>query len=174
MSQSADTVYRTHRERKEIYIKALEEQVMTLKETYTGTVQERNAVAEENRRLKELLRLHGISDPSVDGHSTSGGPTSTYAGSVTDSRTGSYNYQAFSPPPTVISGFGSPAMRHISHGTIEASSPLEAQQQQQQVDHDQIGVNFVLASVNRQGQGNSRNFAPSSYAPSYMPHLPRA
>merc|ERR1711915_482262 len=51
---------RTHRERKEMYIKALEQEVLRLKETFGTTSRERDQFAEENRRLKELLAAHGI------------------------------------------------------------------------------------------------------------------
>ncbi|KAH9873739.1 hypothetical protein IAQ61_004366 [Plenodomus lingam] len=52
---------RTHRERKELYIKALEQEVLRLKDTFAATARERDAFAEENRKLRELLISHGIS-----------------------------------------------------------------------------------------------------------------
>lgn len=164
--------HRTHRERKEIYIKALEEQVMRLKENFTGTIQEKNAIAEENRKLKELLRMHGINDVSVDGNSNSGGAPSTYGGSVTDSRAGSYNFNpSFTPSPSAFSGDGSPGMSQAVRGVgqqyLGGSPQLQQQQQRQQqhnngLDHDQIGVDFVLASVDPR-QGTSRYLPPSSH-----------
>jgi hypothetical protein len=53
----------------------LEEQVMQLKEVYTGSVQEKNAVTNENRRLKALLRMHGIAYQNQEPLSASSGPT---------------------------------------------------------------------------------------------------
>jgi len=52
---------RTHRERKERYVKGLEEEVNRLRETFTIITREKTQILEENRRLKELLELHGIS-----------------------------------------------------------------------------------------------------------------
>jgi hypothetical protein len=43
-----------------MYIKALEQEVLRLKETFGTTTRERDQFAEENRRLKELLMAHGI------------------------------------------------------------------------------------------------------------------
>ena len=138
---------------------------MHLKENFAGTIQEKNAFADENRKLKEILRMHGITDPSLDGNSNSGGAPSTYAGSVADSRAGSYAYNpGFSPPPSVISGGGSPSMAHPPRGGQLMGGPQGGQQRQQGgLDHDQVGVDFVLASVNR--QDNSRYLAPSSQKP---------
>ena len=53
-------MYSTHRERKEHYIDALEKEVQRLKENFTTTVHEKNAYANENRMLKELLSINGI------------------------------------------------------------------------------------------------------------------
>ncbi|KAK4986755.1 hypothetical protein LTR66_007772, partial [Elasticomyces elasticus] len=61
---------RTHRERKEMYIKALEQEVLRLKETFGSTARERDAIAEENRRLKELLAAHGITYDSASPHNS--------------------------------------------------------------------------------------------------------
>ena len=135
---------------------------MRLKENFSGTIQEKNAMADENRKLKEILRMHGITDPSVDGYSTSGGAPSTYAGSVADSRVGSYAYtQGFSPPHSTISGPDSPMLSQIrsgaSGGQMMGGSHSNQHQQHHQggLDHDQLGVDFVLASVDPR-QGNSR------------------
>ena len=148
---------------------------MRLKENFSGTIQEKNAIAEENRKLKELLRMHGINDMSVDGNSNSGGASSTYGGSVTESRAGSYNYnQSFTPPPSAFSGGASPGMSQAIRAggqQYQGGSPQQQQQQQQRqhqqqhnngMDHDQIGVDFVLASVDPR-QGNSRYLPPSSH-----------
>ena len=198
------TLYRTHRERKEVYIKNLEDQLVQLRETFTGTVHERNSIAEENRRLKELLRAHGIADSPFDGYSVSGGEPSGYAGSVADSRASSYPYtSAFSPAQSTISaGNTSPGMRQMQRPSVDmfGSLPQGSQQQQQQlqspqqqfqqqqqqqqsqqpqqggIDHDQLGVDFVLASVNHQqhrgagGAGGPRYLGPSA---SQLPHASR-
>jgi hypothetical protein len=48
-----------------MYIKALEQEVLRLKETFGTTSRERDHYAEENRRLKELLMAHGIAFDSL-------------------------------------------------------------------------------------------------------------
>lgn len=48
-----------------MYIKALEQEVLRLKETFGTTSRERDQYAEENRRLKELLMAHGIAFDSL-------------------------------------------------------------------------------------------------------------
>jgi len=143
---------RTHRERKEMYIKALEQEVLRLKETFATTTRERDAFAEENRRLKDLLLAHGIafelSSPANNGLNHIG--SSTYGssnGSVSGYGTGSASTGYTSPP-----SFHRGSIQH--DGTSQ--SPLNMQQQQQQqsqqpglqqqtgMDYDQIGIDFVL------------------------------
>ena len=146
---------RTHRERKELYIKALEEQVMKLKETYSSVVQDKNAIAEENRKLKELLRLHGIAFPGLDqyGHNVVGG-VSSYGGSSSGSRSGSYSQnRAFSPPTTVGSAVTPPDEVNMQAGSELIGGPQSHQRHQQQgLDYDRIGIDFVLTSVERPQQ----------------------
>ena len=147
---------RTHRERKELYIKALEEQVMKLKETYSSVVQDKNAIAEENRKLKELLRLHGIAFPGLDqfGQNVAGG-VSSYGGSSSGSQSGSYSQnQSFSPPTTVGSAITPPNELNMQAGSELIGGPQSHQQrhQQQGLDYDRIGIDFVLTSVERPQQ----------------------
>ena len=125
---------------------------MHLKETFSGTVQEKNAIAEENKRLKDLLRAHGIMFPGSNSRSHSAGlGTGSYTESSADSRSGSYNpTQGFSPPTTVYSDGTSPTMREASRAGNELIGGPQVMQQQQGVDHDQAGIDFVLASVDRQ------------------------
>ena len=127
---------------------------MHLKETFSGTVQEKNAMAEENGKLKELLQLHGISYPSHELHRQSAGiGTSSYGGSSAQSRSGSYNpTQGFSPPTTVNSGGTSPPMREAARAGGEVIGGHQTMHQQQGFDHDQVGIDFVLASVDRQSR----------------------
>lgn len=51
---------RTHRERKEKYVRSLEEDVARLREAFTIITKEKTQILQENRRLKEILELHGI------------------------------------------------------------------------------------------------------------------
>ncbi|KAK3938046.1 AP-1-like transcription factor [Diplogelasinospora grovesii] len=100
---------RTHRERKELYIKALEDEVLRLKEIYSTISQDKDRLVEENRQLKALLAQNGMalgmalgggdsllddamSNPSV-GYASSGSVTGSYAAPA------STNTSAFTPPP---------------------------------------------------------------------------
>ncbi|PWW79216.1 hypothetical protein C7212DRAFT_154685 [Tuber magnatum] len=51
---------RTHRERKERYIRTIEEEVTRLREAFTLITREKTAMVEENRRLRAILDAHGI------------------------------------------------------------------------------------------------------------------
>jgi hypothetical protein len=140
---------RTHRERKEMYIKALEQEVLRLKEQFTTTVRERDTFAEENRRLKELLMAHGITfDPNSVSNGVPHMASSNYgssAGSVSGYGPGSSS--GYTSPPQSVQH---QARRSISHDVM-SQSPLNAQQQAQQprphqsgLDYEQIGIDFVL------------------------------
>ena len=56
---------RTHRERKEMYITALEDEVLRLKQVYTGSTQDKKRLVDENQKLKALLERHGIPPPEA-------------------------------------------------------------------------------------------------------------
>ncbi|OAL07470.1 hypothetical protein IQ06DRAFT_208869 [Phaeosphaeriaceae sp. SRC1lsM3a] len=138
---------RTHRERKEMYIKALEQEVLRLKETFSTTSRERDAFAEENRRLKELLMAHGIafdlSTPPNNGmsHVSSSGYGSS-SGSVSGYGPGSASTGYTSPPSFHHRG-------SLSHDMTQQQMNLQRQphqsaQQQNGLDYDQIGIDFVL------------------------------
>ncbi|KAG9979499.1 hypothetical protein KCU72_g22868, partial [Aureobasidium melanogenum] len=81
---------RTHRERKEMYIKALEHEVLRLKELYGSSVSDRDAVVNENKRLKELLLAHGIPLDSLQSLPAMRGIPASYNGSSSGSISGSY------------------------------------------------------------------------------------
>lgn len=135
---NADYPDRTHRERKELYIKALEQEVLRLKENFSNVSRDKEAIAEENRQLKQLLAQHGIAWPGTGelGHNTSTGYTSS--GSIS----GSYapGSSSYSPPP------------QGGHQHHSASPPagrsLVQQQGQPGVDYDQAGIDFVLTYAN--------------------------
>ncbi|KAK6405812.1 hypothetical protein LTR95_018728, partial [Oleoguttula sp. CCFEE 5521] len=125
---------RTHRERKELYIKALEQEVLRLKEIYASSSQERDAYAAENRKLRDLLAQHGISyDPSADPIAFSR-PQSNYGPSSGSSMSGSYGPASegtgsnFSPPPQ-SNGPGS--------ASVAASQRSLAQLPSNRLDYDQ-------------------------------------
>jgi hypothetical protein len=199
----------------------LEEQVMQLKEVYTGSVQEKNAVTNENRRLKALLRMHGIAYQNQEPLSASSGMLTGGYGESGLGTVGASNYTfaELSPPGASISSATSPSnyestlgldfsnpnihhqhmrsrqgssqMSNIS-ATTQASlqtlntnqpqyqqqispnlqhlSPHQHPQQQQHqhqqgglvLDQEQLGVDFVLASVS---QSNSAQPLYSSHHP---------
>jgi len=132
-----------------MYIKALEQEVLRLKETFASTTRERDAFAEENRRLKELLMAHGIAFDlsSPPNNSMSHVSSSTYGssnGSVSGYGAGSASTGYTSPPSFQHRG-------SISHDSMgQAPMGLQQQQvhqsgpQQNGLDYDQIGIDFVL------------------------------
>ncbi|KAJ4372262.1 hypothetical protein N0V83_004036 [Neocucurbitaria cava] len=140
---------RTHRERKEMYIKALEQEVIRLKDTFAATSRERDAFAEENRKLRELLMAHGISfdlSSPTNGMAHTGTPSyGSSSGSMSGYGPGSASTDYTSPPQS-LQHRGS-----ISHDPLN-QQPLNLQHQAQQanphqqtgMDYDQIGIDFVL------------------------------
>ncbi|KAL2030319.1 hypothetical protein VTO58DRAFT_107673 [Aureobasidium pullulans] len=126
---------RTHRERKEMYIKALEHEVLRLKELYGSSISDREAVVTENKRLKELLLAHGIPLDSLQSLPAMRGMPASYNGSSSGSISGSYRQDSstagFSPPP-LRSQDSKPPM--ASAGQLPG----------QHLDYDQIGIDFVL------------------------------
>ena len=141
-------IYRTHRERKEMYIKALEQEVLRLKETFGTTSRERDQFAEENRRLKELLMAHGINFDSI---ASPAGGLAVNIGSSAYSSSGSVS--GGYGPGSVSTGYTSPpSVRHrngsISQDMMMPSTMhthgMQPSQQVGELDYDQIGVDFVL------------------------------
>ncbi|KAI0016459.1 hypothetical protein F4780DRAFT_682365 [Xylariomycetidae sp. FL0641] len=135
---------RTHRERKELYIKALEDEVLRLKEVFSNVSQDKDKLAEENRQLKSLLQQNGLSSPPPGllddvlstpsmGYTSSGSISGSYAaGSST----------AFTPPMASMSSGPSMSNHGLlmhSHGLVTHSPSSSV------VDYDQAGIDFVLA-----------------------------
>lgn len=56
-------IHRSHRERKERYIRNLEQEVQRLRGAYTAAVKEKMTIVEENRQLHAVLKQHGINFP---------------------------------------------------------------------------------------------------------------
>ncbi|KAK3330790.1 hypothetical protein B0H66DRAFT_587100 [Apodospora peruviana] len=158
---------RTHRERKELYIKALEDEVLRLKEIYSNVSQDKERLAEENRQLKALLSQNGMgvgvgavaaggggsssllddtmSNPSI-GYTSSASMTGSYAPA-------SSNTSAFTPPPLSaatttgqrIGGSGGGISPHgVSH-----------------CHHQHSGQGQHLSSVGGAGGGQSSNRNPN-------------
>nr|POF12897.1 hypothetical protein CFP56_10047 [Quercus suber] len=134
---------RTHRERKELYIKQLEQEVLRLKEVFVNFVKERDAVAEENRRLRELLASHGISydfgttPVQFQRENSAYGPSSS--GSISGSYVTGSDSTTYSPPPMPKGSMQSPISNYPQRpGRSMAQLPNTG------IDHDQIGIDFVL------------------------------
>lgn len=130
-----------------MYIKALEQEVLRLKETFATTSREREQFAEENRRLKELLMAHGIAFDSITSPPIG---LAVNMGSSTYSSSGSVSGYG---PGSASTGYTSPPSVHHRNGSISQdlmmpsamhSQAMQPSQQVSGLDYDQIGVDFVL------------------------------
>lgn len=127
-----------------MYIKALEQEVLRLKEVFAQTNRERDAIADENRRLRELLSQHGISydfgsSPiKFQRENSSYGPSSS--GSISGSYRGASDSTGFSPTPSTL---------HSQTGQQQTMQPDNrmrnlAQLPTNRFDYDRVGIEFVL------------------------------
>ncbi|KAK7699689.1 hypothetical protein SLS64_011462 [Diaporthe eres] len=164
---------RTHRERKELYIKALEDEVLRLKEVYSNVSQDKDRLAEENRSLKAMMQQNGLpvsgaiimmddnlSSPSV-------GPYIGSNSSASMSGSGSYGLasastqnSAYTPPPgsalsttTAMQGMSplgglSPSQQAVGLHRQSPSAQLTGPRRNPGIDYDQAGVDFVLSYEN--------------------------
>ncbi|KAF2442092.1 hypothetical protein P171DRAFT_364571 [Karstenula rhodostoma CBS 690.94] len=136
---------RTHRERKEMYIKALEQEVLRIKESFTNVSKERDAVVEENRRLKEVLMAHGINFDNLIPANGLQGFNSSYAGSSSGSVSGGYgtgtNSTGYTSPPTVGHGHRGSVSQDMN---VSMNQPQQVPHMNSGLDYDQIGIDFVL------------------------------
>lgn len=133
---------RTHRERKELYIKALEDEVLRLKEVFSNVSLDRERLADENKRLRDTLVQAGLqhSSPHVAGSATSRGFDSNNTGSspLTSQSTAPSVGSPMHLPPAVNQGFVSGQQQHgvprpLYHGNPEL---------------EQAGIDFVLTYDN--------------------------
>jgi len=129
-----------------MYIKALEQEVLRLKEVFGNTVAERDAIAAENRRLKELLAAHGIHydlSPGISntvGSSFGGSSNSTY-----DMGTGSTGLS--SPPSTKGRAQPLPPLNGevgISEHPHQHPMQLQPHPTGTGLNYDELGIDFVL------------------------------
>ncbi|KAL1302528.1 hypothetical protein AAFC00_002914 [Neodothiora populina] len=136
---------RTHRERKEMYIKALEQEVLRLKELYGSATRDRDNVDTENQKLKALLAAHGISYESISpvtGYQPM--PSQSYSVTSSGSVSGSHRYDttasSFSPPglrtqdSTEMQGLTAHPQPGMGSGHVPNNN----------LNYDQIGIDFVL------------------------------
>ncbi|KFY93319.1 hypothetical protein V500_03776 [Pseudogymnoascus sp. VKM F-4518 (FW-2643)] len=156
---------RTHRERKELYIKALEQEVLRLKQNFSSVARSKDTLAEENRQLRQLLAAHGIpwtGSGGVDELAATGGSTS-YPSS--GSFSGSYP-SSVSPTPqyTTNSGNNGALLAPPLPQTPHTHHPTAAQG----LDLDQAGIDFVL-TLERPCMDHLQFLVELSSTPSGMP-----
>ncbi|PFH63317.1 hypothetical protein XA68_13774 [Ophiocordyceps unilateralis] len=132
---------RTHRERKELYIKALEDEVLRLKELYSTVSLEKEKLVEVNTQLRDALAHHGVqfmtgagqedmsSNLSMGNASGTSPGASFAAGSLT----------SFSPSQS------SPGFTSKMQQMTADPSRATAQPPKGKADCDQAGIDFVLA-----------------------------
>ncbi|KAK1764704.1 AP-1-like transcription factor [Phialemonium atrogriseum] len=155
---------RTHRERKELYIKALEDEVLRLKEIYSNISQDKERLAAENRQLRALVAQNGTPGAGASGSSllddSMSNPSIGYAssGSVSGGAAASSHTSAFTPPPLSARSGASPITghqpghhhhhhhQHSSQGQISTGLGVGGGQLYRNpgVDYDQSGIDFVL------------------------------
>ncbi|KAH8675664.1 hypothetical protein BX600DRAFT_453236 [Xylariales sp. PMI_506] len=138
---------RTHRERKELYIKALEDEVLRLKEVFANVSQDKEKLAEENRQLKTMLTQHGLSptptgalddqmsNQSLGGYASSNSVSGSY---VTGPST------AYTSPPPLSNPSQIMGSQQLQHHHQHSQSINQPQPLQNRVDYDQAGIDFVL------------------------------
>lgn len=129
-----------------MYIKALEQEVLRLKEMFTTTTKERDAVAEENRRLKELLASHGISyDFAAAPISFTRNDSSGYGGSTVGSTSGSCQPRSESTSTSAnLSPPHSQGQRPLQPAPLVQAPRQAVQLPNNNFNYDQIGIDFVL------------------------------
>jgi hypothetical protein len=149
---------RTHRERKELYIKALEDEVLRLKEIFSNVSQDKEKLAAENKQLKNALAQNGI---AISGAGMAGpddlsvGYTSSASVSVSGRSHGLGSHSTFTPPLTSKSTAPSISPSTNIHPSL-GHSPRVGSQQLQSIasqqhpniaggfDYEQAGIDFVL------------------------------
>ncbi|KAI9803750.1 MAG: hypothetical protein M1826_004941 [Phylliscum demangeonii] len=129
---------RTHRERKELYVKALEQEVQRLREHVHAVDRDKAALSAENEKLQELLRQHGVlmsvvgdRGPPPPSSSSSSNQPAAFGGDLALAGSGYgvgplLSPTAAAPPPgaasaVVLGGSAAPVL-----------------------DYDVLGVDFVL------------------------------
>ncbi|GKU13727.1 unnamed protein product [Fusarium langsethiae] len=129
---------RTHRERKELYIKALEDEVLRLKEVFSNVSLDRERLADENKRLRDTLAQAGLqqSSPRVAGSATSRGFDSNNTGSspLTSQSTAPSVGSPMHLPPAVNQGFMPVQQQHGVPQPLYRGNP----------ELEQAGIDFVL------------------------------
>jgi hypothetical protein len=146
---------RTHRERKEQYIKALEIELSRLREGYTSDVAQMNMMLrehqEENAFLKELLTSRGISfQRELEKRNATKPRSGTYGSGTTMPQPAMYNPMTsapssagYSPQSTLPDRpyvAGSISGGSVSAGTQHSYSPADPGMFEQSIKHESPGV----------------------------------
>ncbi|TWU75434.1 hypothetical protein ED733_004215 [Metarhizium rileyi] len=132
---------RTHRERKELYIKALEDEVLRLKELYSNVSQSKEKLLAENKQLKAMMAQHGIPVPRSGDQDEGGSPGAAGASPGNSGAPASYA-ASFSPGSQsgASTGYSTkflPMTGHQMHNAVHQSA-------KKGVDFEQAGIDFVL------------------------------
>ena len=133
-----------------MYIKALEQEVLRLKEIFSESTRERDKVQQENMRLKKLLTQHGISydfdDTPVKFQRENSGYGPSSSGSISGSYRPASDSTDLSPPPPNgrSQQFTPPTSQQQGLGHPPHINPSMSQLPTNRFDYDQIGIDFVL------------------------------
>jgi len=124
-----------------MYIKALEQEVLRLKETYGDICRERDALAEETRKLREILAANGLAH-LLDAIVPDVGREPSSSGSISGSYAAASSAASRSSPPPMYGRLGSP-----SHGNADNNGGTNnnGQRSTAPIDYDGVGIDFVLA-----------------------------
>ncbi|KHN98537.1 bZIP-type transcription factor [Metarhizium album ARSEF 1941] len=158
---------RTHRERKELYIKALEDEVLRLKELYSNASQSKEKLLAENKYLKTIMAQHGVRFPRSADRDNGGSPGASGASPGNSGAPGSY--ASFSPGSQSGTSTG-----HSTNFQLMAGQQMRSAVQQlanKGVDFEQAGIDFVLTYDN---PASSRAYPspPPQLEKPCMQHLP--
>ncbi|MBE3041311.1 bZIP transcription factor [Candidatus Bathyarchaeota archaeon] len=149
---------RTHRERKEFYVKTLEDELLRLKESFTNVSQDKEKLADENMHLKALLQQNGIAYGGAGESPAMPSLGYTSSGSVSGNSYMPGTQSAFTPPPSQsLEPSISPSLQaplsgksNFSHpGRFPGARQLQNPPAQRAdtgtgLDYDQAGIDFVL------------------------------
>jgi hypothetical protein len=146
-----------------LYIKALEDEVLRLKEVFSNTSQDKDKLVEENKQLRSVLVQNGIPwSASAAGNSGQddliSNPSVGYTSSASVS--GGYapgSHSAFTPPltsqstaPSVSPSTNAPmtVTPHAMGGQQMRGMTAQYSANNRGVDYEQAGIDFVLTYDN--------------------------
>ena len=129
-------------------MKTIELELMRSKEMCTNLAQEKIRLADENAKLHDLLRFHGISPEGISPYSPANDvqASSSFGGSTKNGSLSHSQSQGLSPSMTQGSVIVSSPARMPGSSPLDFSQPGDEPvvQVQENLDYDQIGVDFVL------------------------------